>query len=75
MLLGAMWFSDSVLWWAMVTFAVVAAGLSVGTTLLGRRATRPVARKKLYAMHLVSYILMTISIAIFVVRGLVVPGP
>ena len=66
--------SDDVLWWVMVSIAVVAAGLSVMTNVLDRRDSRIPGRRMRFLMHLVSYALMTVSVLIFVLRGLLGPG-
>jgi hypothetical protein len=66
--------SDDVLWWFMVSIAVAAAGLSVTTSVLDRRASRTPGRRAPFLMHIVSYALMTVSVLIFVLRGLLGPG-
>ncbi len=66
--------SDDVLWWIMVTIAVMAAGLSVMTNVLDRRDSLTPDRRTRFLMHIVSYVLMTVSILIFVLRGLLGPG-
>ena len=66
--------SDDVLWWVMVSIAVVAAWLSVMTNVLDRRDSRIPDRRMRFLMHLVSYALMTVSVLIFVLRGLLGPG-
>jgi hypothetical protein len=65
--------SDDVLWWFMVSVAVTAAGLSVTTSVLDRRASRTPGRRARFLMHIVSYALMTVSVLIFVLRALLGP--
>lgn len=65
--------TDDMLWWIMIIAAIAAAGLSVITTMLDRRGIRPFSRQARFLMHIASYVLMTVSIAIFVLRGLLGP--
>lgn len=65
--------TDDVLWWVMVSIAVAAAGLSVTTSVLDRRDSRTPDRRTRFLMHIGSYVLMTISVLIFVLRGLLGP--
>jgi len=66
--------SDDVLWWVMVSVAISAAGLSITTSVLDRRDSRTPGRRARFLMHIVSYALMTVSVLIFVLRGLLGPG-
>ena len=66
--------SDDVLWWVMVSIAVLAASLSVMTNILDRRDSRTPDRRTRFLMHIVSYVLMTVSILVFVLRGMLAPG-
>ena len=66
--------SDDTLWWVMVSIASAAAGLSITTNILDRRDSRTPSRRTRFLMHIVSYALMTLSVLIFVLRGLLGPG-
>ncbi len=66
--------SDDDLWWVMVGVAVVAAGLSVIANILDRRDSRALGRRTRFLMHIVSYVLMSVSVLIFALRGLLGPG-
>jgi hypothetical protein len=66
-----MTFDDDVLWWMMVGTAIVAAALSFVAAFLDRRATAD--RKVRFSVHMLSYIVLTISVLIFVLRGLLAP--
>jgi hypothetical protein len=65
---------DNFLWWFMVGAAFSAAGTSIGATILDRRATDRPGRKARFLLHMLSYLLMTISVAIFILRGLLLPA-
>jgi len=65
--------SDDVLWWVMVSIAIVAASLSIATSLLDRRDSQRPGRRARFLMHMVSYALVTVSVLIFVLRGLLGP--
>ncbi|MEX2129595.1 MAG: hypothetical protein WD871_15330 [Xanthobacteraceae bacterium] len=61
---------DNVLWWFMVSTAFSAAGISIGAAILDRRATDWPGRNARFLLHMFSYLLMTISVSIFILRGL-----
>jgi hypothetical protein len=58
------------LWWCMVFTAVAAAMLSIATMILDHRNASWPDRATRFKMHIVSYMLTTVSILIFVVQGL-----
>jgi hypothetical protein len=62
--------ADEVLWWSMVGTAVAAAGISIAGTVLDRRAAERPGRNTRFWMHIAGYILMSISILIFALRGI-----
>jgi predicted membrane channel-forming protein YqfA (hemolysin III family) len=66
--------SDDILWWVMISVAIAAAGLSIAMSVLDRRASPTPGRRTRFLMHMVSYVLMTGSVLIFVLRGLLAPG-
>jgi hypothetical protein len=61
---------DAVLWWAMVGTAAAAAGLSITASFLDRRKEAGPGRNARFWLHMASYILMSISILIFALRGI-----
>lgn len=61
--------TDEVLWWSMVLTAVAAAFFSLGATALDRRATQRPSRATRFWLHMAGYVLMSISILIFILRG------
>ena len=63
---------DNVLWWLMVWTAIVAAGLSFAAIFLDRRPT--VDRRLGFAFHMLSYVVLTISVLIFALRGFLSPA-
>ncbi len=65
--------SDDILWWLMVSAAVAAATLSVAVSVLDRRARPTPGRRARFLIHMASYALMTGSMLIFVLRGLLAP--
>ena len=62
---------DQYLWWVMVATAVAAAGLSLATAYYDRRDSDRPTRRTRFILHLISYILMSISILAFASRGLI----
>lgn len=65
--------SDDIMWWVMVSVAIAAAGLSIAMSVLDRRASPTLGRRARFLIHMVSYALMTGSVLIFVLRGLLAP--
>lgn len=63
---------DNLLWWLMIGTAVVAAALSFAAAVLDRRPA--VDRKVGFLVHMSSYIVLTISVLIFVLRGFLTPA-
>ena len=61
---------DNSLWWFMVGTAFLAAGIGLGATILDRRAPDWSGQNARFLFHMLSYVFMTISILIFVLRGL-----
>jgi hypothetical protein len=64
---------EPVLWWVMLATAVSAAGLSIVTAMLDRQKADEPTRRRRFCMHLASYCLLSISILVFVLRGLLAP--
>jgi hypothetical protein len=65
--------SDDILWWVMVGAAIAAAALSVAMSVLDRRVSPTPGRRARFLIHMASYALMTGSMLIFVLRGLLAP--
>ena len=64
---------ETILWWLMVTSGCAAAGLSLYTSALGLRREASEESQKRYRLNMVSYVLLSVSIMSFVVRGLMLP--
>jgi hypothetical protein len=64
---GANW--DDQLWWVMLSTGIAAALVSLGTGYIGRRLTD----RQRFLLHMLSYLLLTISIVAFILRGLTSP--
>jgi hypothetical protein len=64
--------TDNFLWWFTLIAGLGAAGMSVGTSVLNRSKMRPTPTQA-FALHIASYVLLSLSILGFVVRGLVLP--
>jgi hypothetical protein len=65
---------ESLLWWIMLSTGVMAAVLSITTNLLDRRKAVWPTRQQRFLMHMVGYGFLTISVLVFVVRGLLSPA-
>jgi predicted membrane channel-forming protein YqfA (hemolysin III family) len=66
--------TDNTLWWIMLATAVAAATVSITASALDRRdAARPTRRQR-FLMHMAGYVLMGISMLIFVLRGFLIPS-
>jgi hypothetical protein len=61
---------DNVLWWLMVGTALIAAATSIGATILDRRASDDSNQKLRFSLHMIGYVMMSISVLVFVLRGL-----
>jgi hypothetical protein len=68
---GANW--DDQLWWVMLSTGIAAALVSLGTGYIGRRLTSWVTDRQRFLLHMLSYLLLTISIVAFILRGLTSP--
>lgn len=64
---------ESLLWWTMLSTGVMAAVLSITTNLLDRRKAVWPTMQQRFLMHMVGYGFLTISILVFVARGLLSP--
>jgi len=64
--------TDSFLWWLTLIAGLGAAALSVGASVFARSKMRP-TQTQAFALHIASYILLSLSILGFVVRGLILP--
>jgi hypothetical protein len=63
---------DGVLWWAMVGTAVFAAASSILATCLDRWAPVRVGSRGRFILHMSSYVLLSLSVLAFALRGLLV---
>jgi hypothetical protein len=63
---------DSLLWWLMVGTALCAAGASIAATILDRRGSDD--RNLRFSLHMIGYIMMSMSVLVFVFRGLLSPA-
>jgi hypothetical protein len=61
---------DHVLWLAMIASGIAAAGVSIAATCIDRRTGRQ-GQRVAFFLHIASYILMSISILMFALRGLI----
>jgi hypothetical protein len=64
---------EGLLWWMMLSTGAIAAVLSIATNILDRRKAAWPTRQQRFLMHVVSYGFLTISVLVFVMRGLVSP--
>jgi hypothetical protein len=62
---------DHYLWWLMLSTGLAAAALSITAAYHDRRASDRPSRRVRYILHVISYILMSISILAFASRGLI----
>jgi hypothetical protein len=62
---------DHVLWWVMLSTGVAAAALSITAAYHDRRGSDRPTRRGRFILHLLSYILMSISILAFASRGFI----
>lgn len=62
---------DHYLWWVMIATAVAAAALSVTAAYYDKRDSDRPTRRMRFILHLISYVLMSISILAFASRGLI----
>jgi len=65
--------TDNFLWWFTLVTGVGAAALSICASILDpRRKPRPMPGRR-FALHIASYVLLSVSILGFIVRGLILP--
>lgn len=64
---------DDVLWWLMLGTAIAAAAISVTTSVLDRHDSVWPGRRERYLLHMLGYLLMGLSMLIFVLRGILAP--
>ena len=61
------------LWWLTLVTEIAAAALSIYATILDRRRKfRPTQRPR-FALHIASYVLLSVSVLGFIIRGLILP--
>jgi F0F1-type ATP synthase membrane subunit c/vacuolar-type H+-ATPase subunit K len=71
LLSGADW--DNRLWWITLAAGIAAVVVSVATGYIGRKLTGQTTERTRLKLHLLSYILLTVSVVAFVMRGLIAP--
>ena len=64
---------DNFLWWFTLVTGIGAAALSICTTILDRRPKSRSTPSRRLALDIATYILLSVSILGFIVRGLVLP--
>jgi hypothetical protein len=65
---------EYLLWWTMVGTGIVAAALSVATSIFDRSRNVWLTNQRRFFLHIASYGFLTISILTFVLRGLLTPA-
>jgi F0F1-type ATP synthase membrane subunit c/vacuolar-type H+-ATPase subunit K len=71
LLSGTDW--DSQLWWIMLAVGIAAVVVSIGAGYIGRKQVSWLTERQRFLLHLLSYVLLTVSIVVFIVRGLSAP--
>ena len=61
---------DGALWWLMVATGVAAAALSIAASWFDWRSVRRPTPRGRFLMHMASYVFLSVSVLLFVVRGL-----
>jgi hypothetical protein len=64
---------DNRLWWVMLVAGMAAALVSIGTGYVGRRQMVRITERQRLLLHLLSYVLLTLSMMAFILRGLSAP--
>jgi hypothetical protein len=65
--------TPDMLWWSMLSTGVAAALLGIVASVLDREGALWPGRRGRFAMHVASYALMSTSILLFAMRGLLTP--
>lgn len=65
--------SDATLWWIMVATGCAAAAMSLFAAALGRRSNAEATAMQRFRLSIASYALFSVSVLIFVARGLLLP--
>jgi hypothetical protein len=65
--------TDNFLWWFTLVTGVGAAALSICATVLDRWLKARSKPGRGFALHIASYVLLSVSILGFIFRGLIVP--
>lgn len=64
---------DIFFWWFTLVTGVGAAALAICATVLDRRPDSRPTRGKRFALHIASYVLLSVSVLGFIIRGLIQP--
>ena len=62
---------DTQLWWIMLGAGMAAVVVSLGTSYIGYKQAGSISARQRFLLHMLSYILLTVSVLAFVVRGLI----
>ena len=65
--------TDNFLWWFTLVTGVGAAALAICATVLDRRRDSRPTRSQRFALHIASYVLLSVSVLGFIIRGLIQP--
>ena len=65
--------TDNFLWWLTLVTGVGAAILNICATILDRKQKSRPASNRGFVLHIASYVLLSVSILGFVIRGLILP--
>lgn len=59
--------ADDQLWWLMLVTGVIAAGVSIYASMVGR--LKP--ERRTFSLHVISYIFLSVSMLLFAIRGFI----
>ena len=62
---------DDQLWWIMLGAGMGAVVVSLGTSYIGYAQAGLISERRRFLLHMLSYILLTVSVLAFVVRGFI----
>jgi len=62
---------DNQLWWVMLGAGMAAVAVSVATSYSGFKQAGLMTERRRFLLHMLSYILLTVSVLAFVARGFI----
>ncbi len=62
---------DHQLWWVMLGAGIAAVAVSLGTSYSGFKQAGSMTERRRFLLHMLSYILLTVSVLAFVARGFI----